>query len=225
MLYAIFIFVLLATSQSISQEISKFGFGLKVGANISTLYGEDSDEYANAKFGWNFGGLINYKFSDFIAFQAEVGYSERGCYFEEILSSATKTRTRKYNFNYNYLTVPLLLKLTAGKRIVFEVMGGPVTGFLMSANQKGEIKVEKMGASYPVVVSTERIDENIKDDVTPIDFGFVFGSGIIIQRSQFLKMLIDIRYFMGFNSIEKHNPDIDIHHEVVTINAGFIYYF
>lgn len=208
-----------------NSKAQNFSLGGKVGVNLASVTGEDSDEYANPKFGWNFGVVGKYNLHDYFVLQCEINHTERGCYFETVMASGSKSTTEKFYENYNYLELPVLLKMGAGKNVKFDVFGGPVFSYLLKAKKKGNIIKEIKSQTFSEIISKTPIDENLKNDMPEYDFGFVFGCGLNIPKSKELELIIDLRYYMSFVTNNKHKPEIDIRNEVISFNAGFVYRF
>jgi len=123
-------------------------FGVKAGASLTNITGEDSDGLAN-KFGFNGGVVANFAFNDMISVQPEVLYSMKGA----------KEDGGNGKFNLNYIDVPVLAKISTGATGLFFELG-PQVGFLASA------KVKDDNSSY-----------DAKDFVKSVDFGYAAGIG------------------------------------------------
>ncbi len=221
----IHIFIICIFFCTIHQNIlaQKILFGAKGGLNFANITGEDSDEYANIKFGWCFGGFVDYKLNSFLSLRPELNYTERGCYFEEALGTITTLITKKYNYHYNYLEIPILLKMTVGNQVKMSVFGGPYAAFLLSARIRGKRKMEERTLTISHVILSETINQNIEAETNFFDTGFSFGTGFVLQKSATLSLMIDLCYTVGFRSIDKNNPQLDIRHEAMAMNAGFIF--
>lgn len=123
-------------------------FGVKAGASLTSITGEDSDGLAN-KFGFNGGVVANFAFNDMISVQPEVLYSMKGA----------KEDGGNGKFNLNYIDVPVLAKVSTGATGLFFELG-PQVGFLASA------KVKDDNSSL-----------DAKDFVKSVDFGYAAGIG------------------------------------------------
>ncbi len=132
-----------ATAAS-AQEIR---FGLKGGANYSSLTGDNTDG-VESKIGLQAGALANFALSDLISIQPEVLYSQKG-YQAEV--------DNDIKYKINYIDVPLLVKVNAGG-LFFE--GGPQVGFLAGAKR-----------------TNGDVDRDIKGGYDKVDFGYVAGLG------------------------------------------------
>ena len=123
-------------------------FGVKAGASLTSITGEDSDGLAN-KFGFNGGVVANFSFNDMISVQPEVLYSMKGA----------KEDGGNGKFNLNYIDVPVLAKISTGATGLFFELG-PQVGFLASA------KVKDDNSSY-----------DAKELIKSVDFGYAAGIG------------------------------------------------
>jgi hypothetical protein len=205
-----------------SQKISVGG---KIGCNLSSLYGPDATEYTNPKIGWNMGGFIEYKISEFLFLSGEFNYSERGCSYEEITHVSNLTIIKKENFNYNYLEIPLLGKFSLGNRTKLFVTGGPCLGFLTSATRTGSEKTEKNVNMTVVLISKTTIDENIASEIYKFDLGYSFSVGFNIPREKNFNFIVEIRYTLGMTSTDKSSNKLELFNDFMTMNVGMMYTF
>lgn len=107
-------FVLLFSLHSKAQEID---FGLKAGANFSTL--TDASGLSN-KTGFLAGAFLGVKFSDKFALQPELLYSQQGAEFN------------LGDFDLNYVNVPVVVKYYIVQGL--NLQAGPQFGFLVDDN-------------------------------------------------------------------------------------------
>ena len=143
----VFLFVVCAVSFAVAS--AQVSFGIKGGANLANLSGEDVEDN-KAKIGFHVGGLVQIPVATSFSVQPELYYSDQGAKFEE--------EGDDYNLNLGYLNVPVLAKYTSTSG--FYGQTGPQLGFLMSAKVKAD---------------GEKVD--VKDSFKSTDFSWVFGLG------------------------------------------------
>lgn len=105
--------LVLFTTKSFSQGVD---LGIKVGANFASL--TDTDD-VNTRTGLNFGAFATIKFSDKIALQGDLLYSQQGA---ELLDIG--------KVDLDYINVPVVLKYYLVKKLNIQV--GPQFGFLVN---------------------------------------------------------------------------------------------
>ena len=145
--------LILITGASIATANAQIQFGVKAGANLSNISGQDQSGNSSL-IGLNAGVFANVPISGSFSFAPEVLYSGEG---------AKNTQAGvEYTLRENYLNVPLLIKWKHESG--FNVVTGPQVGFLLSANIKAQ------GQS-----------EDVKSSFKSTDFGWDFGVGYDLQ--------------------------------------------
>lgn len=134
---------------------AQFQFGVKAGANFSSLNGSDVQD-AKGLVGFNAGVYAKLPIAHSFFVQPELLYSGQGAKFDD----GTVTTTQ----HVNYFNVPVLLKYQNFTGFFLET--GPQLGFLLSANQKAS------GVS---------LDD--KSLFKSSDFSWVFGVGYKIPTT------------------------------------------
>lgn len=151
---------------------AQFQFGVKAGANFSTVSGSAVSD-ANTLAGFN--GGVYFKLplpGSHLAIQPELLYSGQG--FQDNSGGFTSTQ------HFNYFNIPFLLKYTHFSGLFVET--GPQAGVLTSASAKGD------GIS---------VDD--KSYYHSADFSWVFGVGFKIPTTP---LSIDARYDLGLSNIQ-----------------------
>jgi len=106
---------------------AQVGFGLKAGANFSTVTGNDAAG-ASTLIGFNGGVLVRLHLNDRWSIQPEALYSGQGAKFSDSTGSGT--------IHNAYLNIPVLLTFSLPLGLSFQA--GPQLGLLMSANASSE---------------------------------------------------------------------------------------
>ena len=191
----IVISILLISSAVYAQGIT--AKGIKGGINIATFTGDDVED-AESKIGLVFGGFVSYAVNETFCIQPEVLFTMKGVKFSgqgyDVIQSL------------NYIEIPILAKLNiamdgnAQPNLFF----GPAIGLNLSATYKFE--------------SDFGDDDGDLEDVSPMDFGIVFGGGV-----EFGKILIDARYDMGLTSIDDSSENFKVKNSVISIMLGMLF--
>lgn len=114
----VIVFAILMTSTAFSQGID---FGIKAGVNFSTL-SDASNLDLSYKTGFVGGIFAGIKFSDKIAIQGDLLYSQQGAEFDPDA------------IDLNYVNIPVVLKYFLVKG--FNIQAGPQFGFIVDDNFK-----------------------------------------------------------------------------------------
>ena len=155
-------------------------FGVKGGLNFAELQGR-SGEDASYKTFYHVGILYQWNLLGPIAIQPELQYSVQG--------SDLKGAFTDYKTKLHYFTVPVLAKVTVGP--IF-VEAGPQFGYLVSANQNGQVQVTNTNGS----AGYGQVDQEATDQYKRADFSLAAGAGL-----KFGSLSLGGRYVAGINDI------------------------
>lgn len=138
-------FVLAASFLGASAQVQ---FGVKAGANIANLTGDDADG-SKSKFGLNAGAFVEIPVAEKFSVKPELVYSLQGAKGED--DSDEK-------LNLSYINIPVLAKYNIAEGFFAET--GPQIGFLVSAKAKDGDD-----------------DTDVKDAFKSTDFSWALGLG------------------------------------------------
>jgi hypothetical protein len=94
-----------------------------------------------------------------------------------------------FHSNFDYLTIPILGRLTFGKKIEFYVNAGPYLGYLLKQKD-----ITEASGEYP---KTE-IDNT--DNFEKLDFGLTTGLGMNYPLLEKLLLTVEIRNNLGLTN-------------------------
>lgn len=172
---------------------TNFSFGVKAGANFSTITGEGM-EGSDALIAPQAGGLVNiaaanaegyYKF----VVQAEILYSMQG-----VKSGNDKT-------SLSYINVPIMIQRFINAS-GFYLETGPQAGFLIGAKQ---------------TVDGSKTD--VKSELKTFDFSVNFGLGYQSKKG----IGIGARYGLGITPINKTASSYDLKNAVISAGLFYVF--
>ena len=150
-----------------SKPDQRFTFGVRAGANLSTL-GVDDDYYDYYKNRWGFHGgfVIDYNIVKSFAVETGLFYTGKGAKYDKERSYYSYYKDESLKFNY--LQIPILaeLRLPVSDDASVQVKGGGYFGYLI--NEPETLKVKKP------------------------DIGIIFGAGI-----SYKKVYLGLQYELG----------------------------
>lgn len=155
-------------------------FGVKAGLNSAVLTGRVGED-ATYKTFYHAGIFYQIPLLGPLSVQPELLYSVQGANFKGAISD--------YDTKLHYFMVPVLAKLTLGP--IF-VEAGPQFGYLVSANQKGNLQVNSTGGS----ASYGQADQSAMSSFKRQDFSLAAGAGL-----KFGSLLLGGRFVAGLNDI------------------------
>lgn len=172
-----FLILLVFSLQLFAQQVDNSYFGVKAGANISTL-DWNLDDVLNLDvdndyiYGFAGGIYYNIGLGNVFSIQPEVLYSQMGSEF--IISDEDEEFTGEYNLDY--ISVPILFKVSPAWRWAF--FAGPQFDYLLMAEADGE---------------------DIEEDVEEYDFAATAGLEFWLTQNIGLYG----RYIWGFTDLDK----------------------
>jgi len=196
--------ILLVLAAFTSISFAQMQFGLKAGANISNLIGDDAID-TETKTGFAAGVFFMYQFSTMFAIQPEIYYTMKGATEKQSISGVTVD----FTYTLDYIEIPLLLKLLIpiqGSSINPAIFAGPAIGI----NTTAKFKAEAQG---------QTLEEDL-EDVKSTDIGLVVGAGIGFPVGE-NELGFDLRYILGLTTIDDSADEFDIKNSVVNFNVYF----
>lgn len=147
--------LVLIAGVSFAAAHAQIQFGVKAGANLSTLTGSDAIG-AKTMANFNAGVFANIPIASSLSFSPEIVYSGEGAKYED--NGITGSQ------HLNYLNIPLLVKYTHSSG--FSIATGPQVGFLMSAKAK-----------------VQGVSQDDKNAYNSTEFAWDFGLGYDIPKT------------------------------------------
>lgn len=165
-------------------------FGVKLGTNFANGSGDDFED-TDSRIGMVIGGFANFSIiEEKLSFQPELLYSAQG-YTESYTDEGFDVDG---TLKADYLNIPLMMKYHFGG---FNVQAGPQVGFLMSAKYE---------------------DDDVKDDMKGVDFGFNLGVGYDLDFG----LGFDLRYNLGLSNVADYD-DADGKNRVIQFTASYAF--
>ncbi len=133
--------MIVLTYLSHAQSNDSFKFGLKAGANRSSI----KTSSGRAKMGPTFGLFMQFKASETIAIRSELTYNALG-------GRSKKNATEKTKLKLNYIQVlPTLVRIYPAEKFGLEV--GPYAGYLLSTKGANKSNLRKLdyGGAFGLV--------------------------------------------------------------------------
>lgn len=189
--------LLLSISFGVNAQIS---IGPKLGINIATLGGDDTDE-AKSLLGFQAGITAEIGITEKFSFQPELLYFQKGYRDDDFF---------ELDFALNYIEIPLLAKIHFGdsESTSFFATVGPSFGFGQKIKISGDGQSEKFD-----------FDES---GLKTFDLGLSIGFGVQLPLGPG-NLFIDARYLLGLTSLDDSDDDLNIKNRGIGIAAGFLF--
>lgn len=184
-------FLVVYISNTNAQDVR---FGVKGGVNYSNVVSDKLDNEPLTSF--HLGGVMEALFTEKIALQTEILYSEQGF--------KTKGVNHQNTYKFSYINVPVMVKYFVTKGFILEA--GPQIGFLNSA----KFITESDGNSSKT---------DIKEALRSNDFCLNFGVGYQLSNG----WNIGARYNWGISNITKEQLNQHLKNRVLQVSIGYLF--
>ena len=165
---SILIALILCSSLTFAQT-NKFEVGLEMGPSLVSFRGNDIlDNNNDLSFGFSSGLTFQYNFPKLISIRTNISFERKGLSTKGSATDQYGNQIGEITFhsNLDYLTIPILGRLTFGKKINFFVNAGPYIGYLIKQTDITEALGE-----HP------KTETDNADNFKKTDFGITTGLG------------------------------------------------
>ncbi|MGZ5244678.1 MAG: porin family protein [Bacteroidia bacterium] len=204
MIISLLVFLLIAfyAIKSYAQQ-SKFEAGVVAGPNYSILYGNWLvNKSADPKIGLTSGLAFQYNLKKRFTLNANIYFERKGCQNireSEFLykdSFLTNFKSSSY-YHADYISIPILARLTFGKKVKFFINAGPYFSYLLAWNESHhfnapEIREPEYNASYYY---------NYTENFRRYDFGISSGAGLSFPIQDDYTLTLEARNNLGLANI------------------------
>ena len=185
--------MLLFCSSLIFGQTKNFNIGIEGGPSLISLHGNDVVEsYNDLSLGFSGGLSFQYNFSKLVALRTNISFERKGLTTKIQATDEYGNPIGELTFhsNFNYLTLPLLGRLTFGKKINFYVNAGPYLGYLLKQKD-----ITEAFGEYP------KTEMDNTDNFKRLDFGITSGLGMNFPIQEKLLLSVEIRNNFGLTNI------------------------
>jgi len=192
-----------------AQETS---FGLKAGANLANIVGDDAD--GDMRFSFHIGGVAEIPLAQDFFFGPEILYSSQGTKSTDEETFAGVTIKEEIVLKLDYIQIPLMAKYYVADNFSLEL--GPQIGFLLSAKADFDYTATGQG-----VDESESESEDIKEFISGFDYGLNIGLGYKLENGLFFQG----RYNIGLANINdfEGSDDFKNQNSVIQFSVGFMF--
>jgi hypothetical protein len=171
-----------------SAQFNKLEIGVEAGPAIVSLRGNEfTEKYHKAKISYAAGIFFQYNLKKNLSLHVGLSYDNKGSKIEsEIFDNlGDSIGMLKGHTYFHYLNLPLLMKVSFGKKNKFFVNAGPYISYLLRQTSRS-----KVDSSEFLLLDNTRMDKRL-------DLGISLGCGLSIPVSQQFNFLLEIRDNLG----------------------------
>ncbi len=166
------------------------------------------------------GLYADFSLGSFLYLQTEMRITGKGTYDKEQIIVADNSNNpigyyqQFESISLNYLEWPVMLKLedSAGGDWRVHVLGGPYVAYLIGASDHVDIN----GNGF---LSDDSFDLNVLKDYNRLDYGLVFGVGLV-----FKKTFVDFRFDLGLNGLAKNADPPNLQNRTFSLLFGYEFF-
>ncbi len=175
-------------------QTNKFDIGLEGGPGLTFIRGNELIDEYNATIGYSAGVAFQYNFPKMISIRTNLAFERKGSTRKFPAKDQDNNTIGKitFNTNFNYLTIPVLARITFGRKIKLFINIGPYFGYLIK-------QTEVMEAFNEFPETTTNNTENDKR----FDVGITGGIGGGIAIHERILLTLEIRNNLGLYNISK----------------------
>jgi len=159
----------------------------------------------------------------FIGYSIGLNYLNLGCGFEDADGDLINDDLNKkidVIASLKYIQLPLSIDILFFKDRRLYVFTGAYISKLLKGTIVGSIN------DYSAFLDDTDLNENITDEFTSIDYGFIFGMGSQIRLHKKIMVGIDMHYDLGNQIVNKNNaeiPDYKLKNRALVLDIGLLY--
>ena len=186
----------LTLTRILGQE-NKIILGVEGSPGLIFLYGNDIlKTFYKPTLGFSSGLFCQYNFPQYYSIRTNIAYERKGSELNHIITYTDQNGVEigseriVGHINFDYLTMPILFRMTIGKKIKYFFNAGPYVGYLIS-------QISVWEKSMYVPAKTENNTENFKR----FDTGVTTGLGLSISIIDKLMVSLEIRNSTGLLNV------------------------
>ena len=201
---AVAMIVLVLASAPAAAPSEAAGFGVKVGAAVSNIFGRDVYDQ-RFRAGFSYGIFMTYRFGRRFAIQPELLFVMKGSRYV----NGEGPDAYRETMSLEYVELPILAKLSVPlfRGLRTHVFAGPAPAF----NIRARVDARFAGEAQ----------EETLDNVMGFDIGLAAGAGVEIPVGRGA-VTFDVRYTAGLTTLSKE-PDDDIRNGALTFLFGYLF--
>ncbi len=206
-LLAIGLIINTLTADVIAQD---FSYGLKAGANLSSIVGNDV-HCSEMKVRYQFGAFAEYRFTKIFAIETGVYYSRQGHYYEGAVNEPMGLEV-KNDDKLDYLNIPITFKVYATDKLAVGI--SPQLGILLKY---------KGFNSFSFMEDYHESTTESKKSLQELEFGIGVGANYFITDNIFA----EVKYTLGLTNLSrgfKYQGEefvYDSKNSVLALNFGY----
>lgn len=222
---------ILAGFVSKAQDDEGLHFGLKITPSIAWLRTDSKGvESDGSKFGFCYGLITEFKFSDHYSFATGLDVTYRGGKLRqttETNDNIIKTVSiAESSSTLQYIELPVTLKLKTNEigYLTYYLQAGLAPG--INIRSRGDIKINTqtttLATNSTVTSNVEFTDEDIQDDINNINLSMIIGGGVEYTLSGSTVLLVGLQFNNGLLDVSD-SEDLKMNSNMLGLSVGILF--
>lgn len=203
-------------------------FGLKAAPSLAWLRTDSKGLVSNgSKFGFTYGLITEFKFSDNYSFATGIDVTYRGgktrSTKESILANGNVGTTISDNsITLQYVEIPLTLKLKTNEigYLTYYLQAGLAPGINIRA--RNDLKYSTQDKTTGAVTTFESTNDDISSNINTLNLSMVIGGGVEYTLSGSTVLLAGIQFNNGFLDVDDRT-DYKVNSNYLALTLGILF--
>lgn len=203
-------------------------FGLKAAPSLAWLRTDSKGLQSNgSKFGFTYGLITEFKFSDNYSFATGIDVTYRGgktrTTKESLLGNGNVGTTISDNsITLQYVEIPITLKLKTNEigYLTYYLQAGLAPGVNIRA--RNDVKSSTQDKTTGAVTTYESTNDDISSSINTLNLSMIIGGGVEYTLSGSTVMLAGIQFNNGFLDVDDHT-DYKVNSNYIALTIGILF--
>jgi len=223
-------FFLFTITLNLFAEDSKLHFGLKAAPSLAWLRTDTKDlESDGSIFGFSYGFITEFRFSDKYAFATGIDITYRGGKLKFIDTqtpgvNTTITTTTSTKFSLQYVELPLTLKLKTNEigYLTYFLQAGIAPGMNIRARADVDSSIQTTISGSTTTNNPKSVEGiDVKDGINSVNLSMIIGGGLEYTLSGSTTLLVGLQFNNGFLDVFDGDEKVNSNYLALTIGILF----
>lgn len=198
-------------------------FGLKAAPSLAWLRTDSKGLQSNgSKFGFTYGLITEFKFSDNYSFATGIDVTYRGGKTRTTEESLLNTIVSDKSITLQYVEIPITLKLKTNEigYLTYYLQAGLAPGINIRA--RNDVKSSTQVKTTGVVTTYESTNDDISSSINTLNLSMIIGGGVEYTLSGSTVLLAGIQFNNGFLDVDDRT-DYKVNSNYLALTIGILF--
>lgn len=198
-------------------------FGLKAAPSLAWLRTDSKGLQSNgSKFGFTYGLITEFKFSDNYSFATGIDVTYRGGKTRTTEESLLNTIVSDKSITLQYVEIPITLKLKTNEigYLTYYLQAGLAPGINIRA--RNDVKSSTQDKTTGAVTTYESTNDDIGSSINTLNLSMIIGGGVEYTLSGSTVLLAGIQFNNGFLDVDDRT-DYKVNSNYLALTIGILF--